>query len=138
MPDLQRPRRPDLPHSGDIEVNRQPLPPKFPDTWHGLVFVCLHEPNVSLEQKLAGLDNYLTKFDLQRFTNGYHSEPQHWSSNWKLRRKTVWKAITFSKYTQNPWSRIPQLKAPVMSPAAQADSYRRTLSSGFDKSNGVN
>ena len=54
------------------------------DTWHGLIFVCLHKPDVSLEQKLAGLDNYLAKFDLQRFTNGYHGEPQHWSSNWKL------------------------------------------------------
>ena len=75
-----------LPHSGDIEVNRQShCLPKFSlDTWHGLVFVCLHEPDVRLEQKLAGLDTYLTKFDLQRFTNGYHSEPQHWSSNWKL------------------------------------------------------
>ena len=52
-----------LPHSGDIEVNRQShCLPKFSlDTWHGLVFVCLHEPDVSLEQKLAaenGMESY--------------------------------------------------------------------------------
>ncbi|MEM7100534.1 MAG: aromatic ring-hydroxylating dioxygenase subunit alpha [Pseudomonadota bacterium] len=53
-------------------------------SWHSLLFVHCGTPECTLEEKLQGLDEYVTPFDLDNFDKGRPGESEHWSCNWKL------------------------------------------------------
>ncbi|CAA0113287.1 Carnitine monooxygenase oxygenase subunit [BD1-7 clade bacterium] len=76
-----------VPMQGPTKVDK-PLHclPRFAlDSWNGLLFVHLgDEPAESLQNHLAGMNEYLAAYDIKRFTQGHTGGFESWQSNWKL------------------------------------------------------
>lgn len=54
------------------------------DTWNGLVFVHLGEQPAPLAERFAGLDKYITEFNVPSFDAASSSPVEVWEANWKL------------------------------------------------------
>ncbi len=52
--------------------------------WRGLLFVNLSSQAQSFAHKVAKIDPFLEKFELERFQHSYQTTTEHWQSNWKL------------------------------------------------------
>jgi phenylpropionate dioxygenase-like ring-hydroxylating dioxygenase large terminal subunit len=74
------------PLTGDININKQThcLPSFAVASWYGLVFVNLSDSPCSFSEKVEGLSDYLSLFELERFSHAYQMPAEHWNSNWKL------------------------------------------------------
>ena len=53
-------------------------------TWHGLVFVNLDEHATPLEERLAGIDQFLRLFQPEHFDQVSTGDIEIWHTNWKL------------------------------------------------------
>ncbi|MCL6414362.1 aromatic ring-hydroxylating dioxygenase subunit alpha [Aestuariirhabdus sp. Z084] len=53
-------------------------------SWNGLIFVNLSDSPLPFAEKIAGVDDYLSLFELQRFQYSYQMPVEHWQCNWKL------------------------------------------------------
>ena len=75
-----------VPHPGGVEINKsQHCLPRFSTSvWHGLVFVSLSENVTPLNELLAGIDQYLKPYDIDRFENAQSGDQETWNANWKL------------------------------------------------------
>lgn len=54
------------------------------ESWHGLLFINLNSEAEPLMQRLDGIDDYLSGFDLAEFKAGNTGAEEYWQSNWKL------------------------------------------------------
>lgn len=74
------------PLTGKVKVDKQShcLPEFNLQSWNGLLFINLSENPQPLSQRLQGIDEYLSLFDLERFVKGSSGEVEHWQANWKL------------------------------------------------------
>ena len=75
------------PLTGEIKIDKSAhCLPKFQlESWHGLLFIHLGEHAEPLSQRLEGIDDYLSYFNLPSFKYGYRSDGiEYWNSNWKL------------------------------------------------------
>ena len=74
------------PYCGAIKVDRPAHSLRsFPlESWNGLLFVNLRSNPPPLSSRVAGIDEHLRHFQLERFTKGYKGTPECWQANWKL------------------------------------------------------
>lgn len=74
------------PFTGDIVVDKQKhcLPEFSCQSWKGLLFVHLGEPQQTLAERLEYLDDYLAVFEPERFDKPYVGSEESWQANWKL------------------------------------------------------
>ncbi|MEM1232111.1 MAG: aromatic ring-hydroxylating dioxygenase subunit alpha [Pseudomonadota bacterium] len=54
------------------------------ESWNGLVFVNLDPNAAPLDERLEGIDPFLSHFEPQRFDQASSGEIEVWQSNWKL------------------------------------------------------
>ncbi len=71
---------------GKVTVDKKShcLPEFHLQGWHGLLFINLAENPQPLSQRLQGIDEYLSLFNLDRFIAGRSGAVEHWRANWKL------------------------------------------------------
>ena len=75
-----------LPFPGNVEINRENhcLPSFKLETWLGLIFVSLNDEVEPLADRLTGLSEILSDYQIDSFTHGGKIERRTWNANWKL------------------------------------------------------
>ncbi|MGI9278833.1 MAG: aromatic ring-hydroxylating oxygenase subunit alpha [Endozoicomonas sp.] len=75
-----------VPFPGDVKIDKKAhCLPKFAlSVWNGLVFVNIDGKAEPLEDRLAGIEQYVQYNKVGEFDSGYENESDHWDTNWKL------------------------------------------------------
>lgn len=117
-----------IPLTGDHPPDKSThcLPHFSVDSWHGLLFVNLDTHAQPLAERLSGMDDYLSAFELSRFSAGFCGETEQWHCNWKLAMENAMESYHLFKVHQQTL----ETTTPTRSAFYLAGSSEWTLTAG--------
>ena len=68
----------------DVDPAEHRLPGLRLESWNGLLFLNVSGKASPLAERLAGIDEYLSVFEVGRFVHGTRGPREDWHANWKL------------------------------------------------------